>query len=309
MRLFLCLILLASSLFGLGQKKQVCFSFDDLPLVSYGERDTCFQKGLMSKLIYSLKKNKVPAIGFVNESKLYEKDRINRFQVELLRSWISNGLDLGNHTFGHPDYNSTSFEDFTSDILKGEINTKKIVASSGKRVKYFRHPFLHVGNTKAKADSLKNFLLNQGYTEAPVSIDNEDYLFALAYHRANMGKDTTLKKKIGKDYICYMEKKLNYYEKQANILFGRNIKHILLLHASYLNSDYADALIALFMKNNYDFISLEKALEDQAYKTEITIYGNWGISWLDRWALSKGKKGDFFRDDPESPEYIKKLAE
>ena len=139
-------------------------------------------------------------------------------------------------------------------------------------------------------------------------IDNEDYLFALAYHRANSKQDLNLMKKIGNDYLNYMEKKLIYYEKQANNLFGRNINQILLLHASYLNSDYVDSLAAIFLKNNYTFIRMDEALEDQAYKTEITRFGNWGISWLDRWALSKGKKGDFFKDEPESPDYIKKLA-
>ena len=240
---------------------------------------------------------------------MYDQNSLDQNQVELLKSWVSNGLELGNHTFSHPDYNSTSFKDYTSDILKGEIITKKILTGIGKKLRYFRHPFLHVGNTKAKADSLSSFLLNLGYREAPVTIDNEDYLFALAYHRANSKKDTSLMKKIGRDYISYIEKKLIYYEKQAKNLFGRNINQILLLHASFLNSDYTDSLAALFRKNNYTFISMDKALEDPVYQTQITVFGNWGISWLDKWALSKGKKGDFFREEPETPEYIKKIAE
>lgn len=303
------LILFVTGLYCSGQQKQVCLSFDDLPVVSYGSQDTCFQKGLMNNLIVSLKRNNIPAIGFVNEQKLYDQNGLDRNQVELLKSWVSNGLELGNHTFSHPDYNSTSFKDYTSDILKGEIITNKILTGIGKKLRYFRHPFLHVGNTKAKADSLSSFLLNLGYREAPVTIDNEDYLFALAYHRANSKKDTSLMKKIGRDYISYMEKKLIYYEKQAKNLFGRNINQILLLHASFLNSDYTDSLAALFRKNNYTFISMDKALEDPVYQTQITVFGIWGISWLDKWALSEGKKGDFFREEPETPEYIKKIAE
>jgi hypothetical protein len=45
-------------------------------------------------------------------------------------------------------------------------------------------------------------------------------------------------------------------------------------------------------------------LQDEAYQTPITVYGKWGISWIDRWALSQGKKGDFFKGDPETPAYI-----
>lgn len=57
------------------------------------------------------------------------------------------------------------------------------------------------------------------------------------------------------------------------------------------------------------FIGMDEALKDNAYHTEITIYGNWGISWIDRWALSRGKTGDFFKDEPATPDYIKKLSE
>ena len=91
-------------------------------------------------------------------------------------------------------------------------------------------------------------------------------------------------------------------------MFGRDIRQVLLLHASALNSEYVDSLAIMFRKNNYEFISMDKALEDKAYQTEITKYGNWGISWIDKWALSQGKKGDFFKEEPITPDYIKKLS-
>jgi hypothetical protein len=93
------------------------------------------------------------------------------------------------------------------------------------------------------------------------------------------------------------------------LLFDRNIRHILLLHANVINADYLDELVAVYKKNGYEFIPLGKALEDIAYKSEVKVYNNWGISWIDRWALSMGKKGAFFKDDPRTPEYILKLAE
>ena len=309
MRMLPLFLLLFSGLIAFGQPKQVCFSFDDLPLVSYGITDTIFQKKTFYKLVNSLNKNKIPAIGFVNESNLYDETVPDRFQVELLKVWANSGLDLGNHTFSHPDYNSVGFRAYSEDILKGETITKEILKSRGNQLRYFRHPFLHVGNSKAKADSLSDFLIKKGYQVAPVTIDNEDYLFALAYKRAAVKKETGLMIQIGLDYVNYMEKKLNYYERQANKLFGRDISQILLMHASSLNSDYIDSLIIMFKKNNYTFVNMEKATEDEAYKTEVTAFGNYGISWLDRWALSKGKKGDFFRGDPASPGYIVKLAE
>jgi peptidoglycan/xylan/chitin deacetylase (PgdA/CDA1 family) len=309
MRVFILVTLLFSALLSSGQQKQVCFSFDDLPVVNYGITDSVFQKNLMGKLILSLKTYKIPAIGFVNEKKIYDKDGIIQYQVDLLKHWADNGLELGNHTYAHVDYNSTTFNEYSSDILKGETITKEILNTHGRSIRYFRHPYLHVGNTKAKADSLSSFLVNQGYHVAPVTIDNEDYLFALAYKRAMEKKDAGLMRQIGHDYIHYMEMKLIYFEKEAYRLFGRNINQILLVHASSLNADYIDSLAIMFQKNNYAFVNMDKALEDDVYKTDITVFGNWGISWIDKWALSQGKKGSFFKDEPTTPDYIKKLSE
>jgi peptidoglycan/xylan/chitin deacetylase (PgdA/CDA1 family) len=307
-RVLLTLIFLIPSLTCWGQQKQVCFSLDDLPVVNYGITDSIYQKDLFNKIVYSLKANKVPAIGFVNEGKLYNDGTIIKYQADLLKNWVASGLELGNHTFSHPDFNKVTFHFYTNSIEKGETIVKQILREQNKQIKYFRHPFLHVGNTKERADSLNKFLSKHNYLVAPVTIDNEDYLFASAYAKAKKKDDTILMSTIGRDYIIYMEKKITYYEKQSNHLFGRNISQVLLLHASLLNSDYLDSLIALFKAKNYVFVRMDDALNDPAYKTEITVYGNWGISWIDRWALSIGKK-EFFKEDPATPDYIKKMTE
>lgn len=301
--LSLILILITSTSFS--QNKQICFTIDDMPLVTYGISDTVYQKLIMDKLIDGLTANKIPAMGFVNEIKLYKNGTLNPFQVQLLKSWLDSGLELGNHTFSHPDYNSLSATDFFKEIIKGEQVTKELMSKAGKEFKYFRHPFLHTGNSKVRADSLNHFLANHGYTVAPVTIDDEDYMFAAAYKKAQDRKDTKLMKQIGIDYIDYMERKVLYFERQSVALFGRQINQVLLIHASALNSDYIDALAKMFIRHGYNFISLSSALEDEAYNTPITAYGSWGISWIDRWALSQGKKGEFFKGDPEIPSYIR----
>jgi peptidoglycan/xylan/chitin deacetylase (PgdA/CDA1 family) len=306
------LALLFGMLTGFGvsaQEKHICFTYDDLPVVGYGV-DAESQKAIMEQLTRSLGQNQIPAIGFVNEKKLFRSENSrNELQIALLTEWIDSGLDLGNHTFSHPDYNTTSFPDFTSDLLKGETITRELLVARGTSLEYFRHPFLHVGYTKPKADSLQAFLDDHGYTVAPVTIDNEDYLFALAYKRALDKSDQKLADRIGHDYLGYMEKKVQFYETMSDSLFGRNIRQILLMHASALNAAYTDSLVAMLKKKGYSFISMEDALKDVAYQTPITVYGKWGISWMDKWALSQGKKGSFFSEDPATPEYVKKLAE
>lgn len=302
-------IFLSAGLFASGQTKKVCFSFDDMPFVNYGMTDTTLQKEKFSALVRTLSVNNVPAIGFVNGQKLLKEGSPDNFQIGLLRSWIGSGLEAGNHTYSHPDFNLVFFKDYTDDILKGEDILKDLCEASGRHLNYFRHPFLHVGQTKEKADSLAYFLKSHGYKTAPVTIDDEDYLFACAYSTALLKNDTALMNRIGRDYIGYMKKKIRYFENQSEKLFGRKISQILLIHASALNSDYISSLIDLFRSEGYTFVSMDEALTDSAYKTPITVYGKWGISWLDKWALSQGKKGEFFKDDPESPDYIKSICQ
>ena len=95
------------------------------------------------------------------------------------------------------------------------------------------------------------------------------------------------------------------YENVSVALFDRNMNHTLLLHANLLNADYLDEMVEIFQKHNYHFVSQTDVLEDKAYQTEITKYGPWGISWLDRWALSLGK-AYVIKNDPQVPDFIKK---
>jgi hypothetical protein len=184
-----------------------------------------------------------------------------------------------------------------------------LAAEYGKSIRYLRHPFLHRGNTKEKVDSLMAFLAAHGYREAPVTIDNSDYLFNAAYDSAIAHKDTALMRTIGTDYVAYMEKKLVYFEDQSQKLFGYNIPQIFLMHANAINADYIDQLAAMIKRHDYKFVSLDRALEDKAYLSPDTFYKTGGISWLDRWAFTAGQRGDYFKDDPRTPEYILHLAD
>ncbi|MCP9761822.1 polysaccharide deacetylase-like protein [Lacihabitans soyangensis] len=301
------LILSTNPLFA--QQKQVCFSIDDLPVVNYGINTPEFHNQITDKLLSGLKKYDIQAIGFVNEGKMYDaKGKVIAFKKANLEKWLKYGMDLGNHTLFHKDFNNVDFSDYMAKILKGEKITKALLRKYNKEMKYFRHPFLHVGATKNRADSLENFLKKHNYITAPVTIDNEDYLFANAYQKALIKKDTVLAQTIGKDYISYMEQKIFYYEKMSHALFGRQIPQILLIHANLLNADYIQALAEIYTKNGYKFTSMDQTMADEAYKTPITKFGRCGISWLDRWAISQGKTGDFFKGDPETPKYVTDIS-
>ena len=308
MKYFLILLFTLVSPYLFAQQKMVAITIDDLPFVRMNlySHDEVIQK--TDHLLTALSNQKAPVTGFVNLSKVYNSGRFDTARYNLLRQWLDKGFDLGNHTFSHPDYNYVSYNKFISDIEMNEPMLNSLLAEYHKSLTYFRHPYLHRGNNKAKADSLARYLLLKNYIEAPVTIDNAEWIFAAAYDSVLKTNDKKCIRQVGESYISYMESKVKYYEQQSARLFGRNIRQVLLIHANSLNADYMAALLQMFVRNGYSFVTLETALKDELYKTEDHFYKNGGISWLDRWAITQGKRREFFEGDPVCPGFIMKLA-
>ncbi|MEQ1646860.1 MAG: polysaccharide deacetylase-like protein, partial [Pyrinomonadaceae bacterium] len=197
--------------------------------------------------------------------------------------------------------------DYQADLLKGEMITKELLDAKGRKMRFFRHPFLQTGRTlEIKADFNK-FLSEHGYTIAPISFDNADYIFSRAYDVAFDRGDKALTKKVGEAYVPYMEKKLEYWERQSMKLFGREIAQTLLIHANFINSDNFDDLAAMFKRRGYRFVDIETALKDDAYRLPDKFLGGAGISWLHRWALDRGRE-NVLPDEPTVPDFVLKLS-
>jgi peptidoglycan/xylan/chitin deacetylase (PgdA/CDA1 family) len=79
---FIAYILLNS--FCYAQQKEVCFTFDDLPVVTYGIHKIDYQQEVTRQLVGTLNKRKIPAIGFVNESSVYTNQKPDAAKVALL---------------------------------------------------------------------------------------------------------------------------------------------------------------------------------------------------------------------------------
>lgn len=294
---------------GAGQApREIAVTFDDLPVVTYVFRDIHTQQRITSTLLAAIQRYSIPAIGFINESALTLADSIDPRQVALLRQWIEAGLELGNHTYSHFDLHRVSLTTYLDDIHRGDSVTALLLQSLGRRPRYFRHPFLHSGRDLDTRRTVERFLSERGYRVAPVTIDNNDYLFASAYEQATARGDENERRQIATLYVQYMERMVAYYERQSFTLLGRELRQVLLLHANMLNADHLGSLAAMLKRRGYHFVSLDRALSDAAYESEDTYTGPGGISWLHRWAFTQGKRRAFFEGEPTVPEYIAKAA-
>ena len=296
-------LLFSFSIIACAQAKQreVAVTFDDLPATRYPE-DLAHQKYVTNELLAKLKAEKVSTIGFVNEYRIFQLGEIDE-RVELLQKWLDAGHELGNHTFSHAPINTTSFEDYTADLIRGETVTKMLLEKKGKKLKYYRHTQLRTGPTDEYRSKLAEFLKTRGYTVAPVTIDNNEYIYTIIYSRAKRAGDKELQNKIVTSYIEYMDEVFEHFENLSQEFLGREIKQILLLHANEINADHFDKVVAMMRKRGYKFITLEAALKDEAYKLpEVT--SRRGLSWLHRWMLAKGLE---MKEEPLQPEWVNEL--
>lgn len=290
-----------------GGRRTVAVTFDDLPVISL-RRDLATQATITRKLLRAIKSHRVPAIGFVNENKLLTNGQRDERRVALLRRWLDANLELGNHTFSHPDLHRTSLDNFKEDVIRGEEVSSRLLTAKGWTLRYFRHPFLHAGSNIETKRKFEEFLAERGYRIAPVTIDNSEWIFASAYEKALVRGDKQMAERVAEAYIPYMEKKFAYFEQQSMALFGYEMKQVLLLHANALNADYFDKLARMIKKRGYEFISLDEALTDKAYTSPDTYVGPGGITWIHRWAITAGKGDDFFRGEPRTPAFVMKEA-
>ena len=73
--------------------REIAITFDDLTATPSSVQVT----EINQKLIATISKHQIPAIGFVNEGRLYERGKLLNERVALLQKWIDAGLELGNH--------------------------------------------------------------------------------------------------------------------------------------------------------------------------------------------------------------------
>lgn len=277
---------------------EIAVTFDDLPL-SRSSEPIAEQQRVTRDLLAHLTSRKIPVVAFVNTSKLATPKH-----VVLLDRWLEAGVELGNHTYSHPSLHRVTPEEYEADIVKGETPLREVIRRHHGRFRYFRHPFLQTGRTDEVRTRIDAFLAKRGYTVAPVTIDNSEWIFARAYELAKGGQ----KKQVVNAYLDYMMAKVAYHDAEGKKLFEREIRHVLLVHANALNAHAFGMLADRIVAAGHRFITLERALEDPAYRSKDEFRGAAGISWLDRWAITRGVGKGFFVGEPRTPQWVQELA-
>jgi peptidoglycan-N-acetylglucosamine deacetylase len=268
--------------------RQVAITIDDLPAGASNTMSAAEITDMTTKLLTTLRDQKVPAVGFVNEKKLYKFGEVDQ-RIAALRMWLDYGFELGNHTFSHLSLNQIPLRAWEDDVIHGENVIDLLLTEHHMKLRYFRHPFLDVGRDLETRRQTEQFLAQRGYRVAPVTLDAWDWMYAPIYDDAKKRGDAKLQDELVKSYLSYSDSVFAYAEQLSKQIVGYEPKQILLLHGNQLEADHIGELLDVFRKRGYRFVTLADALADEAYSLPDTYVGEEGTGWLEHWAITMGK--------------------
>jgi peptidoglycan/xylan/chitin deacetylase (PgdA/CDA1 family) len=296
------LVLVARGLAQPPHPRNVAITIDDGPAVNELKDLGNFQR-IARGLLTSLEAEKVPATIFINERQLnVPSQRDGRAAV--LAMWLDAGYDLANHSYSHPSANKLSIREFEDDIVRGDVIMRPMMEERGRKMVWFRYPFLDSGTTPEAHKAIMDFLEEHHYRVAHVTVDYKDYSFAGVYTRLLRAGDTATAERVKQAYLDQIDPGFEHAEKASMEILGYELPQILLIHCNELNSVTLRESIARMRKRGYTFVTLEEATKDPAYARADSFAGSGG-SWLERTARVMDKK--ITAPAPRMPQWITDL--
>ena len=250
---------------------RVAFTFDDLPWNGPGYTDAEIA-GLTDTLLATLTSRGVPATGLVT-------CRGIRGGAPFLRRWLDAGMELGNHSTTHQDLNRTPVDAWLADVALCDEAVSAVVEGP---VRWFRYPMLHQGDDRSVRDSVARTLAGWGYSNAHVTIDNSEWLLARAYDLAMQAGDEAEAAAIIEAYLAHLREAAAHFRAAGREKFGREVDHVLLLHANAIAARHVGDLIDGLEADGFTIASLEEVLSDPIYSRVDEYVGPVGLSWIYR---------------------------
>jgi peptidoglycan/xylan/chitin deacetylase (PgdA/CDA1 family) len=254
----------------------VALTFDDLP--SHGPLPRGVSRVDVAKsIIDSLRRHKAPAAyGFINAKAVTDRAE----DVEVLKEWRAAGLPLGNHAYSHMDLHANDSAAFEQDVLGNESTLQSLMG--GDDWHWFRYPFLHEGDTADKHRAVLAFLTERHYKVAQVTLSFDDYAYNEPYARCLAKNDTASIDWLKHSFLSRADDSLTRGRDTARQLFGRDIKHVMVLHIGGFQTVMLSPLLDLLAQRGFTLTTLEDAQADAAYATPPDLDANWNGTLLDQ---------------------------
>lgn len=296
--------------------RRIAITFDDLPWASLDPNTPLPARGSVPpqieaaslRLARAIGQAGTPAIGFVNCARLLARGESRPDRLAMLDAWLDAGLELGNHTATHVDLHAVGANAYVGDILACDRVLRPLLAARNQQPRWFRHPYLRTGRTPEEKAAVGAFLEAHGYRIAPVTVTNSDWIWAAAYAKALDSGDTATQARLRAEYVPYLLRRVDYFERRSVKLLGHALPQVMLLHANAINADTYSDLVAGLRARGYSFVGLDEATREPAYQRTDAFTGALGTSWIHRWALAEGRSWKFLGGEPTSPRWVIELA-
>lgn len=258
-------------------QKQVAVTFDDAPVMRFYSYPSQWHRlQVVDSLTSTLHRYGVPttvfAVGTLVES---PEGR------ELMQRWMAAGAHVGNHSMTHRSFNELRDAVGREEIEQTNALLAPFAEAYGRPVRYFRFPFLAEGATEAQKSTWAAYLRAAGLQNARVTISNNDWKYDAAYTEAELAEDWERRYEIGQAYMAHMREAISFWDSVAVDLTGRDIRHVLLLHANRINRDYLPQILDELRRRGFSFISLEEAYADPVYDEQDEWVSENGTSFLE----------------------------
>lgn len=248
---------------------RIAITIDDLPwigAVTPGET----KLAATQRLLAHLRDRRIAATGFV------VCGHATGAGASIVRGWQQAGMTLGNHTQWHRSVDEVPSDKWQRDLAA--CHDRLVGWDVGER--FFRFPYLQQGATDQRRAHAKAALASLGYAHAPVTVNVFDWHFAAGYGAAVKRGDLQRAQQIAEGYVQFAVEATQRARETATRKVGRDVAHILLLHANLLAADHLGALLDALVGIDFAFVPLAEALKDPVYGLEDAYLGGEGFNWL-----------------------------
>ncbi len=257
--------------------RRVTITIDDGPATGSGDDLAAFRR-ISAGIREAFVANGVPAIMFINERQLNVAGQRDQ-RIAVLEEWLDAGLELGNHTYSHIRLRDSQLHEFCDDVIRGEVISRQLLRSRGQQLTWFRYPYLSTGSG-SQAASVESFLAERSYRIAPVTVDYKDYSFASSYSRYLRAGEQQQARELFTSVMRALDKAFESSEKRSRELLGYELPQILLIHCNEMNATKLPETIRKIRDRGYEFVSLDQAMRDPAYRKFEVPPGTLGADYL-----------------------------
>ena len=265
--------------------RAVAVTVDDLPTVR--GRNLQRMQAITSGLLRHLDAYDIPATGFVNEQGLGEPD-VQPERVALLEAWLEAGHDLGNHTYAHPQL----LHHPASRLPGGRPSWRNGDGAAARRA------------TPVLPLSLPQHGAGPGDENGVRAVLGGGGLRGRARHHRQRRVDLCLRLRQGGSGGRQRPRRPHrhglrpvhggdvrvFTKGSRGTCSGASRRRCSSSTRTCSTPTTWTKLAAMMQARGYRFISLEEALQDPAYRLPDEYTGESGLSWLQRWWITQGKR-------------------